>query len=118
LPLRAAPWSEGDGLRLARARGAGVTGGMDEFYGRALPAPPAVVGEADFVRASQLYGRFARVLDDAGAQVFTGEPSWSENDLAQAIARQPRGEAWYVVDTAALGERVRERSVREMIAVA
>src|SRR5439155_19096374 len=48
LPLRAAPWSEGDGLRLARDKGAAVTAGIDEFYGRAMPAPPARVEERDF----------------------------------------------------------------------
>jgi succinate dehydrogenase/fumarate reductase flavoprotein subunit len=118
LPLRAAPWSEGDGLRLAQLRGAASTDGMDEFYGRALPAPPARIGEEDFVRAAQLYGRFARVVDDAGRPVFDGEPSWSENDLVQAIARQPGGTAWYVVDEAALAQRVRERTVAEMVDVA
>jgi succinate dehydrogenase/fumarate reductase flavoprotein subunit len=118
LPLRAAPWSEGDGLRLARERGAGLIGDLQEFYGRALPAAPARVGEADFVRAAQLYGRFAQVIDDAGRSVFTGEPSWSENDLVQAIARQPSGTAWYVVDASALTQRVRERTVEEMIRVA
>jgi FAD binding domain-containing protein len=118
LPLRAAPWGEGDGLRLARARGAALAGDLEEFYGRALPAPPARVTEPDFVRASQLYGRFARVVDDAGRSVFDGEPSWSENDLVQAIARQPGGTAWYVVDAPTLAERVRERTVEEMVRVA
>jgi succinate dehydrogenase/fumarate reductase flavoprotein subunit len=118
LPLRAAPWSEGDGLRLARRQGAGLAGDLEEFYGRALPAPPARTGDRDFVRAAQLYGRFARVVDDEGRLVFSGEPSWSENDLVQAIARQPGGTAWYVVDAAALAERVRGRTVEEMIVVA
>jgi succinate dehydrogenase/fumarate reductase flavoprotein subunit len=118
LPLRAAPWSEGDGLRLAQERGAALTDGMDEFYGRAMPAPPARFAEQDFVRAAQLYGRFATVVGDEGKPVFSGEPSWSENDLVQAIARQPEGAAWYSVDGSALTERVRERTVREMIEVA
>jgi succinate dehydrogenase/fumarate reductase flavoprotein subunit len=118
LPLRAAPWSEGDGLRLARERGAALTGAMDEFYGRAMPAPPARVSEQDFVRAAQLYGRFASVLDGAARPVFEGTPAWSETDLVQTIARQPRGIAWYWVDRADLAERVRERTVGEMIDVA
>jgi succinate dehydrogenase/fumarate reductase flavoprotein subunit len=118
LPLRAAPWSEGAGLRLARERGAAVTRDLDEFYGRAMPARPARISEADFVRAAQLYGRYATVLDDAHTPVFSGTPSWSENDLVQAIARRPGGTAWYWVDQSALAERVRDRTVREMIAVA
>jgi fumarate reductase flavoprotein subunit len=118
LLVRAAPWSEGDGLRLARARGAAVAGDLDEFYGRALPAPPARVEERDFVRATQLYGRFATVLDDAGRPVFEGQPSWSEHDLVQAIAKQPGGTAWYSVERSALVECVRDRTVSQMIAVA
>jgi hypothetical protein len=118
LPLRAAPWSDGDGIRLARERGAALVGDLAEFYGRALPGPPARIGERDFVRAAQLYGRFAAVLDQEGSPVFDGEPSWSETDLVQAIARQPGGTAWYRVDRAALDERVRGRTVAEMIDVA
>jgi succinate dehydrogenase/fumarate reductase flavoprotein subunit len=118
LPLRAAPWSEGDGLRLAREREAALAGDLDEFYGRALPAAPARVAEADFVRAAQLYGRFAGVVDDGGRPVFTGVPSWSENDLVQVIAEQPGGTAWYVLDAPALAQRVRERTVEQMIGVA
>jgi succinate dehydrogenase/fumarate reductase flavoprotein subunit len=118
LPLRAAPWSEGDGLRLAVERGAAIAGDPEEFYGRALPAPPARVAEADFVRAAQLYGRFARVVDDDGQPVFFGEPSWAENDLVQAIARQPGGTAWFVADAEATRRRVRERTVAAMIGVA
>lgn len=118
LPLRANPWSEGDGMVLARERGAALTDGMDEFYGRALPAPPAIVREGDFVRATQLYGRHAHPVDDTGAPFFSGEPSWSENDLVQAMARLPGGRAWYVADAAGLRARVRGRTVAEMVAVA
>jgi succinate dehydrogenase/fumarate reductase flavoprotein subunit len=118
LPLRANPWSDGAGLAFALARGAERSSGADEFYGRAMPAPPARWGEADFVRAAQLYGRWARVVADDGRLVFDREPAWHENDLVQAIAREPRGSAWYVVDDEALGRRVRERTVADMVAVA
>ena len=67
LLLRANRWSEGDGLDLARARGAKTAGDLDEFYGRAMPASPAHVEEQDFVRLSQLYGRFAEVVRAAAA---------------------------------------------------
>src|SRR5437763_12713350 len=56
LLLRANPWSDGAGLDFAQAHGARATDGMDEFYGRAMPAPPARIGEEDFVTLSQLYG--------------------------------------------------------------
>lgn len=97
LPLRASPWSEGDGLALARSRGAGLSGGMDEFFGRAMPAAPARVGEPDFVRLAQFYGRHALVLDETGQAVESAGRAWHENDLVQEIARRPAGRAWFLV---------------------
>jgi succinate dehydrogenase/fumarate reductase flavoprotein subunit len=94
LLLRANPWSDGAGLRFATARGAETTAGMDEFYGRAMPAPPARIREEDFVPLSQLYGRWARVYTDGGREITPPSVAWHENDLAQRIG--PR--AWYVVD--------------------
>jgi succinate dehydrogenase/fumarate reductase flavoprotein subunit len=97
LALRASPWSEGEGLFLARKRGAAVSSGMDEFYGRALPAPPARVDEVDYVRLAQVYGRYALVLDDVGKRIDSDDVAWHENDLVQEIARRPGGRAWYLV---------------------
>jgi hypothetical protein len=100
LPLRANPWSAGDGLRLGLARGGRLSAGMDEFYGRNMPArdwPPE-----DFVRLAQLYGGRALVLDEQGESFFTSEVSWSENDLVQATARRPGASAWYVLDQSTL----------------
>src|SRR5256884_4195702 len=117
LRLRANPWSAGDGLGVALARGAALTAGMDEFYGRNMPDAP--FGEAEFVPLAQLYGRFARVFNERGEEFFAGqEVSWSETDLVQATARQPGARAWYVLDGPALEERVRGRSVAEMVAPA
>ena len=116
--LRANPWSAGDGLRFALERGAGVSNGLDEFYGRNLPAPPARVEEDGFVALAQLYGRHALVVDERGLRFAPDPPSWSETDLVQATSRRPGARAWYVVDGAALVERVRERSVAEMVAAA
>jgi fumarate reductase flavoprotein subunit len=115
LLLRANRWSSGDGLDFALARGAARAGDLDEFYGRALPAPPAEIPEQDFVRASQLFGRYAEVVAESGDESFEGEPSWSETDLVQTIARWPGGRAWYRVHEDRLGERVRERTVGDMI---
>jgi succinate dehydrogenase/fumarate reductase flavoprotein subunit len=116
LRLRANPWSAGDGLRLARGRGAQLSAGMDEFYGRNMP--DADFTEEDFVPLAQLYGRFARVYNEQGEEFFEGEVSWSENDLVQATARQPGARAWYVLDDAALRQRVRDRTVEEIVAAA
>ena len=110
LLLRAAPWSEGDGIEYAAARGAVLTAGMDEFYGRALPG---AVPETELVRASQLFAVHALVLDDEGNDL--GEPAWHESDLVQ---RFPDGRAWYVVDAGALRERVRERTVADLVEAA
>jgi len=105
LLLRANPWSDGAALDYATARGAETTAGMNEFYGRAMPAPPARIGEDDFVPLSQLYGRWARIYTDDGRDITPPSVSWSENDLAQRIGAR----AWYVLDDKGLehaGERV------------
>jgi fumarate reductase flavoprotein subunit len=112
--LRSNRWSSGDGLRLGLAAGGSLSSGVGEFYGRCMPAAP--FGERDFVRLSQLYARHATVEDDAGEGY---EPRhWSETDVAQWVARRPGAEAWLVVDDAALGERVRERTVGDMVEAA
>jgi hypothetical protein len=93
LLLRASPWSEGDGLDFATARGAATTAGMDEFYGRVMPAPPARIREEDFVPLAQLYGSRARVFTDDWREITPTQVAWHENDLARLVG--PR--AWYVV---------------------
>jgi len=117
LMLRANPWSEGDGLDLALRRGAATAGDLGEFYGRAMAAVDDLE-EKDFVRLTQLYGRYATVTSEDGEQRFEGEPSWSEVDLVQQIARWPDGRAWYTVDSGALDEQVRERTGGEMVEAA
>jgi fumarate reductase flavoprotein subunit len=117
LLLRANPWSEGDGLDLARSRGAETAGDLDEFYGRVMAAVDAVA-EADFVRLGQLYAKFASITSEDGSRTFSGEPSWSEIDVAQQVARWPGGRAWFTVERSALAERVRDRTVGEMVEAA
>jgi fumarate reductase flavoprotein subunit len=118
LLVRSNRWSEGDGLRLARERGAALAGDLDEFYGRNMPAPPARFGEADFVRLAQAYGRHALVVDERGHEFAPSPPSWSETDLVQATARRPGATAWYLVDEQALAARVRGRAVAEIVEAA
>jgi succinate dehydrogenase/fumarate reductase flavoprotein subunit len=111
LRLRANRWSSGDGLRLAQERGAELSAGMDEFYGRNMP--DADFSEQQFVPLAQLYARYARVFNERGEEFFTDEVSWSETDLVQATARQPGARAWYVLNDAALQEPdVAERVAR------
>jgi succinate dehydrogenase/fumarate reductase flavoprotein subunit len=115
--VRGNRWSSGDGLALGAEAGAGLSAGMDEFWGRAMPAPPARVDDAGFRPLGQTYARFARVVNARGEE-WPGEPSWSEIEIAQWIARQPGGRAWFHVPDSALGERVRDRTVGEMIEAA
>ncbi|SRR6266511_1149013 len=118
LMLRANRWSSGDGMRIAVDRGAALSAGMGEFYGRAMPAPPAAIPEDRFVDLAQLYGRYALVLDDGGREFAPEQISWSETDLVQAIARRPNAQAWYVVDEDTLAVELRGRTVREMVEAA
>jgi succinate dehydrogenase/fumarate reductase flavoprotein subunit len=116
LLLRAAPGSTGDGLRLGLGAGAQPSAGLGEFYGRNMPAPPARVDEQDFVRLGQLYARHAAVTNARGERF---EPrTWSEVDVVQWTARQPGARAWYRVEEDALGVRVRDRTVGEMVEAA
>jgi succinate dehydrogenase/fumarate reductase flavoprotein subunit len=102
LRVRANPWSAGDGMRYALARGAQLSDGMDEFYGRNMP--DADFTEQQYVPLAQLYGAVARVLNERGEEFFAGEVSWSENDLVQATARQPGARAWYLLDDDTLAD--------------
>jgi fumarate reductase flavoprotein subunit len=97
LLLRANRWSEGDALDFAYARGGELAGDLDEFYGRAMPALPAEIDEGDYVRLSQLWDGHARFINTDGEEFFPHPPAWHESDLAQAIAKQPGGTAWFVV---------------------
>ena len=114
LAVRSNPWSEGDGLELGLAGGAVRTPGMDEFYGRAMPAPPARWGEEEFVDHAQLYGHLARVFDESGKGIAVKDDDWSENGLVQEIARRG-GRAWFVVDPNNLGRKTPYGTVAEVV---
>jgi succinate dehydrogenase/fumarate reductase flavoprotein subunit len=115
LLLRANPWSTGDGLRLGLATGGTTSAGMGEFYGRNMPAPPARITGSDFVSLSQLYARHAAVV--AGDRTFETR-TWSEIDVVQWTAQQPEARASYRVPNERMAERVRDRTVAEMVAAA
>lgn len=113
LLLRANRWSTGDGLRLALEAGASLTNGMDEFYGRNLPASQQVSADR-FVEDQQLYALHADAVVNSRGERF--EPRhWAEVDVVQWTARQPGARAWYHVGEGALAQRVRGRTVGEMI---
>jgi succinate dehydrogenase/fumarate reductase flavoprotein subunit len=111
--LRSNPWSTGDGLLIGLDAGAELTTGMDEFWGRNMPAPPARLDSKGFVPLGQLYARYATVENVRGQRYEAR--TWSEIDVAQWTSRQPRARAWYHVADDMLEERVRDLTVREMI---
>ena len=113
LQLRANPWSSGDGLRIGLEAGASLSDGMDEFYGRNMPAPPAILDRRRFGPLAQLYAHHCTVENNRGERYEAR--TWSEIDVAQWTARQPRARAWYRVPDDALGQRVRNRTVADMI---
>jgi fumarate reductase flavoprotein subunit len=115
LVLRANPWSSGDGFRLALEAGAAESVGLGEFYGRNLASAPKI-SEEDFVPLAQVYAKHARV-ENVHGEVYEAR-TWSEIDVAQWTARQPGARARYVVPDEALDERVRERTVAEVIEAA
>jgi len=116
--LRAHPWSTGDGFLAALAAGARESTGLEEFYGRNLPAPPAEIPPELFVEVSQLYGRYAVALNRNGKRYADEAADWSETTLTRATARQPGLCAWYLVDGVGLHRRERERTVGEMVTTA
>jgi fumarate reductase flavoprotein subunit len=118
MQVRAHPRSTGDGFLAALERGALPSTGLDEFYGRNLPAPPAEFSPERFVEVSQLYGRHAVAVNARGERYADEGADWSEMALTRATAHQPGLYAWYVLDAAGLEGRVRERSVKEMVETA
>ena len=91
---------------------------MDEFYGRAMPAPPAVVPEERFVALAQLYGRYALVLDErrrgvrARSGLVVGDgPRAGDRAAAERERVVPRRRG-------GARREVRGRTVREMVEAA
>ena len=117
LRVRANPWSSGDGLKLALARGAALSQGLDEFYGRNMA--DVEFGDDEFVSLAQVFGRYARIFNHDGEEFFDHNAvSWSELDLVHATAHQSGARAWYLFDEDALDERVRYGTVRDLVAQA
>jgi succinate dehydrogenase/fumarate reductase flavoprotein subunit len=116
--VRAHPRSTGDGFRAALQKGALASAGLDEFYGRNLPAPPADFPPERFVEVSQLYGRYAVAVNASGERYADEGADWSETALTRATAHQPGLYAWYVLDARGLEGRVRERTAKEMVETA
>ena len=92
---------------------------MDEFYGRNMPDAPW--DETQFVGAlAAVRERFARIFDEDGVEFFERGERLVVGDERRAGDRAPaaarvRTTCW---TSAALAERVRERTVAELVAAA
>jgi hypothetical protein len=112
--LRSNPGSAGDGLRIGLGAGGVYSAGMDQFYGRAMPA----VSQLDphhWIQAAQLYARDAVAIENAAGWPYPGEVDWSELRVVQWLARQPGARGWFVVPSSALDEPTRYGTVGEQI---
>lgn len=114
LLLRSNSGSDGDGLRMGLEAGGLYSAGMDQFYGRAMPAVE-VLHETNWVRAAQLYARHAVAIENGSGRRFEDEVDWVELNVVQWIARQKGARAWFVVPDGALGEPTRYGTVGELI---
>ena len=65
---------------------------------------------------AQVYARHA-LVENAPGERFEAR-HWADLDVVQWTARQPGARAWYVVPDEALAERVRERTVGEVVEAA
>src|SRR4051812_20395745 len=112
--VRSNPCSSGDGLRLGLEAGGVYTAGMDQFYGRAMPAVD-FIHETHWVQAAQLFARHAVAIENASGHRFEGEVDWSELRVVQWIARQRGARAWFVVPSSALDSETRYGTIAEQI---
>ena len=112
--LRSNPGSSGDGLRIGLAAGGVYSVGMDQFYGRAMPAVPELDPHL-WVKSAQLYARHAVAIENSAGWPYSGEVDWSELRVVQWMARQPGARAWFVVPPDALDEPTRYGKIGEQI---
>lgn len=102
--LRSQPHSTGDGLQAALAVGGTTSVGMHAFYGHALPAPPARIGQLEMLEATQRFGDLAVVVNRDGLRFVDESGGTGEESVNEVLATQPGAEALYIID-AAIAER-------------
>ena len=112
--VRSNTGSTGDGLQMGLEAGGVYGPGMDEFYGRAMPAVE-FLPEPYWAEASQVYARHAITIENASGWRYEGEFDWAELGVVQWIARQKGARAWFVVPESALGKPTRYGTVGELI---
>jgi succinate dehydrogenase/fumarate reductase flavoprotein subunit len=105
LLLRSHPDCTGDGITLGVSAGAALTHQtLDGFYGHLVPSPLDRFEPADYMRLAQYHSGHGVLLGRDGRR-FTDE-SRGDHLNAQAVARQPGGAAYLVID-----ERIRREHV-------
>jgi len=114
LLLRSNGGSQGDGLRIGLAAGGVYSAGMDQFYGRAMPAVDLLPADS-WISSAQLYAKHAVAIENAAGWRYEDSVDWSELRVVQWIARQTGARAWFVVPDSALGEPTRYGTVADQI---
>ncbi|WP_224401881.1 FAD-dependent oxidoreductase [Pseudonocardia sp. ICBG1034] len=104
IAARSTPWSTGDGLRLATAAGARVTGSGGGFYGHLVPAGVHLTPEL-YVEAALYYSEHALLFNLAGDR-FVDE-SLGDHLTTIALVDQPECRGLLVTDARGHRERVR-----------
>ncbi len=100
LQLRANRWSTGDALRAVLDCGGALSAGMDDFYGHSFPdTPDTEVAPAWYRGISQYWGNVGVALNVRGERFADeSEGTTLENRLNFALAHQPGGIGFYVID--------------------
>lgn len=114
LLLRSNDGNAGDGLRLGLAAGGVYSAGMDQFYGRAMPAAETL-DPFEWVQAAQVFAKHALSVENASGRRFEGEVDWSELRVVQWIARQKGARARFIVADDALDIPTRYGTIGEQI---
>ncbi len=100
LLLRANPWSTGDALRAVLACGGALTGGLDDFYGAALPDIASPIPPDSFRGLTQYWAGLGVALNLRGER-FTDESEGGFHGyyrLNRALAHEPRGVGFCIID--------------------
>lgn len=98
LILRSNPGSVGDGLRAARAAGAGGTTAMHSFYGHLLPFPLDRFESEDFLPLTQYHSSHSVLVDQDGER-FVDE-SLGDEIANQALLERPEARGVLIFDAA------------------
>jgi len=94
--LRSSPHSTGDGLRLALAAGASVSGGLNAVYGHVMPAYPREPDPGAFRALTQFYVEECILLNLRGER-FVDE-SRAEAACGLELLHQPEARGFIVFD--------------------